>query len=117
MKNTRVFPVKRLIRIVYAVMMFVILGTCIFGSGIYYSRKTDTVCAEPILFIGGVLITVVLAVVYRRILHRGGLAAAGLPRAWKHLSLRPAVQPAGDRIADAAPRGLTAPRMTGELSI
>lgn len=61
MKNTRVFPVKRLIRIVYAVMMFVILGTCIFGSGIYYSRKTDTVCAEPILFIGGVLITVVLA--------------------------------------------------------
>lgn len=50
MKNTRVFPVKRLIRIVYAVMMFVILGTCIFGSGIYYSRKTDTVCANRIIY-------------------------------------------------------------------
>ena len=60
----------RLICTGYSFMMALILGVCIFGNNVGYSRKIQLICAEPILLAGGILFVGVLATGLRWIIGR-----------------------------------------------
>ena len=51
----------------YFVMMLVIVGICVFGSGIYYSRKTDTLLPEVVLLIVGYFSLLLLMMLVRKV--------------------------------------------------
>ena len=65
--KNRITILDKMIYCGYFVMMLVIVGICVFGNGIYYSRKTDTLLPEVMLLIAGIFSLLVLMRIVRGI--------------------------------------------------